>query len=259
MEAAASAPVAPAVPVAPAAQQLAGPQLRDETNANLRRLFAGFQCADLNATVSDDLRVDISGFVGRREDLDKLHDDLRGMDRIKLAGDTVAVYAFPHCAFIKLLRQEASAANAQAAPQLEFNKPSRVYKNGDKLTVKAMQSKQRDGYLYVDYIDNGGTVVHIFPTPLRKNNFVKAGQQVSIGTADPNAKGDERVYEISEPFGPNLIIAISSPKPLFDGQQEEAEPADRYLRNLQARLTGMAATQTGKDLSSAYSLIETVK
>ena len=93
---------------------------------------------------------------------------------------------------------------------------------------------------------------------MRRNNFVKAGQQVSIGTTDANASSEERVYEISEPFGPNLIIAISSPKPLFEGQGEEAEPADQYLRALQARLSLMASTPAGKELSSAYTLIDTV-
>jgi serine/threonine protein kinase len=251
------APAAAAAPTQTAALPIA-PKLRDETNASLQHLFAGFQCADLTADVSDDLRVNLAGFVGQQGDLDKLHNELHGMEHVKLGTDTVAVYTFPHCAFVKLLRETASAAPAAAAPRLDFNKPSRVYKNGDKLTVKATEGKQRDGYLYVDYIDNGGTVVHIFPTPLRKNNFVKAGQQVSIGTTDPNAKGDERVYEISEPFGPNLIIAISSPKPLFEAQPDEAEPADQYLRSLQARLTAMAATPAGKEMSSTYSLIDTV-
>ncbi|MBV8652899.1 MAG: DUF4384 domain-containing protein [Alphaproteobacteria bacterium] len=251
------APAAAAAPTQTAALPIA-PKLRDETNASLQHLFAGFQCADLTADVSDDLRVDVAGFVGQQADLDKLHNALHGMEHVKLGTDTVAVYTFPHCAFVKLLRETASAAPAAAAPRLDFNKPSRVYKNGDKLTVKATEGKQRDGYLYVDYIDNGGTVVHIFPTPLRKNNFVKAGQQVSIGTTDPNAKGDERVYEISEPFGPNLIIAISSPKPLFETHPDEAEPADQYLRSLQARLTAMAATPAGKEMSSTYNLIDTV-
>src|SRR6185312_7253937 len=127
-----------------------------------------------------------------------------------------------------------------------------------KLTVRATAGKLRDGCLYVDYIDNGGTVVHIFPTPLRKNNFVKAGQAVSLGTANPNAKGDERVYEISEPFGPNLIIAIFAPKPLFSGEEAEAEPADQYLRNLQAKLASIASTPAGKELASSYSFIDTI-
>jgi hypothetical protein len=248
---------APTPPVQTAALE---PQLRTQTTTEIRRLVGQFQCADVTANVSDDLRVDLSGFVGQQADLDRLHGALRGIESVRLGSDNVAVYAFPFCAFVKLLRQQAGgASNPVIAPRLDFNKPSKVYHNADKLTLKATAGRQRDSYLYVDYIDNSGTVVHMFPTPMRKNNFVKAGQQVSIGTTDPNAKDDERVYEISEPFGPNLIIAISSPKPLFDRQQEEAEPADQYLRTLQAKLTSLAATPAGKDVSSAYSLIDTVQ
>jgi predicted Ser/Thr protein kinase len=257
--AAASPPAVAPPPAAPAQTAALEVSAKTEAQSRLQGLIAGFQCADVSAEVSDDLRVSLDGFVGRQADLDALRNAVQAGDKVKLASDKVAVYVFPHCAFVKLLRQAANAGNAQLAPKLDFNKPSKVYKSGDKLTVKATESKQRDGYLYVDYIDNGGTVVHIFPTPLRKNNLVKAGQAVSIGTTDPNATTEERVYEISEPFGPNLIIAISSPKPLFDGQEEEAEPADQYLRVLQARLAGIAATPAGKELSSAYSLIDTVQ
>jgi tRNA A-37 threonylcarbamoyl transferase component Bud32 len=248
--------------VTPPPQQSAAltptPQLRAAANARLQSLFGQFQCANLSANVSDDLSAKVTGFVGRQSDLDQLKSGMAAIDGLKPGADTVAVYAWPHCAYIKLLLADASAANAQEAPRLEFNKASKVYKNGDKLTVKATAGRQRDGYLYVDYIDNGGTVVHIFPTPLRKNNFVKAGQQVSLGTASADAKADERVYEISEPFGPNLVVAIYAAKPLFETLGEEAEPADQYLRSLQAKLAGIAATPAGKELASSYSFIDTV-
>jgi len=234
------------------------PQLRAEAEAKLHSLLGEFQCAHLDASLSDDLEARVTGFVGRADDLEKLKRGLGSIDGIRPVAEKVAVYAWPHCAYVKLLAADASAADAGEAPRLAFNKPSKVYKNGDKLTVRATAGKLRDGYLYVDYIDNGGTVVHIFPTPLRKNNFVKAGQQVSLGTTNPNAKGDERVYEISEPFGPNLIIAIFSPKPLFQGGEAEAEPADQYLRSLQAKLASIASTPAGKELASSYSFIDTI-
>jgi serine/threonine protein kinase len=254
----AETPVAPPAtpPPAQTATLAIAPPQRSEIEARLDSLAQRFQCAHLETHIGDDFAW-VSGFVGRQDDLDALRGDIRGISGIKQISENVAVYAWPHCAYVKLTLEAASEASAHEAPRLDFNKPSKIYRNGDKLVVKATIGKAHDGYLYVDYIDNGGTVVHIFPTPLRKNNLVKAGQQVTLGTASANAREDERVYEISEPFGPNLVIAIFSPKPLFEKLGEEAEPADQYLRALQAKLTSLAGTSAGKELASSYSFIDT--
>src|SRR6185437_641868 len=129
---------------------------REDVEAKLKDLIASFQCASVNTRLSEQSGLTLTGFVSRPEDLDRLHRELSGLQGVKLARDAVAVYAWPHCAIVKLLLQDANAAKTSAAPRLQFGKPDLVYHNGDKLTFKVGEERRHDAYLYVDYIDNSG-------------------------------------------------------------------------------------------------------
>src|SRR6185437_7627225 len=102
-------PQAAAKPVQTAAL-IAAPKLRDEVEAKLHSLLGTFQCAELTASLSDDLAARVTGFVGRAEDLDKLRRGLAAIGGIHPVADKVAVYAWPHCAYVKLLAGDASRA-----------------------------------------------------------------------------------------------------------------------------------------------------
>jgi hypothetical protein len=149
---------------------------------------------------------------------------------------------------IKLVDDTATPARAETAPRLQFNNPSLVYKAGDKLIVQASATAAFDGYLYVDYLDNEGTVLHLLPVPEHPNNQIRAGQRLTLG--------GER-YEIGTPFGPNLIVAISSPKRLFPPRTEE-ENAKVYLPVLTKALRAAAADPNGARVVATYTLINTV-
>ncbi|HLH48186.1 MAG TPA: DUF4384 domain-containing protein, partial [Roseiarcus sp.] len=165
---------------------------------------------------------------------------------------------WPHCEVIKLLQDRATAENEAAAPRLQFNIPSLVYKAGDTLVVTATATTAYDGYLYVDYLDNDANVIHLLPAPQHLVNAMKGGQSVTIGAPKTGGRKGERVYEISEPFGPNLIIAISSPKPLFAPRSDEVENAKTYLPVLTAALKAAAAGADGKRVMATHAFINTV-
>jgi serine/threonine protein kinase len=235
----------PATP--PAIQQPAPPQ-RADLLAAAQRIIGGFQCARLSISLGEDLRGTVTGFVGGQMDLSSLRASLVGLRGTSIATDGVNVYERPYCNIVQMLQTGAAAA----APPVEFNRSSKVYHNGEKLVLTA-RGGDHDGYLYVDYIDNTGSVVHMLPAPGRSTNFVKSGNSVTLGAASPSAKSNEQIYEVSEPFGANMIVTILSPKPLFDRPRPEQEPFDQYGDALAAALRN-----AGPGVSSSFSFFDTL-
>lgn len=143
------------------------------------------------------------------------------------------VYEPPFCDIVSLLRQyQKTNVPFGDEASIEFNKPDRVYREGELLMVYVQASKAFNGYLYVDYFDSVGNAVHMFPNPLKPDNAVEAGARITLGTDNANEHPDERHYEIVPPHGRNMIVAISSLTPLFDGVRKEAETIAEYVTTL---------------------------
>jgi eukaryotic-like serine/threonine-protein kinase len=219
---------------------------RGAIEARVKSVLDGFRCADLEPSLSRDYDLTVSGFVSSAADAARLKTALGGIDAIKQVAASVAVFVWPHCEVVKHL-VAAGALHGGAPPQLHVNKPDLTYRAGDKLVIRVTASRRFDGYLYVDYLDNAGTVVHMFPANPRADNAVKAGQEVTLGAAG--------IYEISEPFGPNLIVAISSPRPL-EHATAQMEDAKTYLPALAQALA--AARAAGTPPQAAFTVINTL-
>jgi len=213
--------------------------------AQVKAATQGYRCADVKTALTDDRELRLSGFVSTAGDLAMLRLATSGISQLASVTSAVAVYEWPHCEIVKMLGRAAAAARDTPAPGLQVNAPSLVYKGGDTLIVRARETVAYGGYLYVDYFDNDGNAVHMLPTALRPKNALKAGEEVVLGTAKEGAKPGERIYEIGEPFGPNLIIAIVSPKPLFPRRPEEVESAEGYLPVLAGALDAATAAAKG--------------
>ena len=94
--------------------------------------------------------------------------------------------------------------------RLELSNPDGRYKEGEFLSLNITATPAFDGYLYVDYLDSLGNIVHMLPAPKRTENAVQAGQRITVG-AVPSKKSDAiYYYKIEPPHGRNLIVAITS-------------------------------------------------
>ncbi|HYM03857.1 MAG TPA: serine/threonine-protein kinase [Stellaceae bacterium] len=245
-----AAPPAPSVAALPPATPAPSPRVdRSEIAARLASALQGFRCADLKTNVAEDLSVRVDGFVSSAADERLVRQNIGTVPGLRHVDTNIAVYGWPHCELVKLLGDSGTLAGG-APPRLEFNNPKLDYRSGDKLIVRATESPGFDGYLYVDYFDNDGNVVHLLPNPRQTGNATKARQVVTLG-ADGN-------YEISEPFGPNLVVAISSPVRLFEAARPEAEKAQAYLPALARSLESAGAKSNGRHATSAFSFINTM-
>jgi hypothetical protein len=246
----------PASPPAVSAMLSKPPWDRAAAEAKIQEVTQGYRCSELTSTLTDERELRLSGFVSTADDLAKLRSAASGLPDLSVVSSTVHVYEWPHCEVVKILGPVAAPGSDAVAPRLQLNSANLIYKSGDALVVRARGTPNYSGYLYVDYFDNEGNVVHMLPTTLRPKNALKPGEEVTLGTTKQGGKAGERIYEISEPFGANLIIAISSPKRLFPDRPQEVENADTYLPVLAGAL-GSPGAAKGSAPVVTYTFINT--
>jgi type VI secretion system FHA domain protein len=247
------APPTPAIANAPAAPTPTPAIDRTRLRGALSELFRSFACANLDAEIGDDGTVILTGFVSRGDELTRLHREVSALPHVPRVDSRAIVEPWPFCEVGRLLSTQ--TAGGPTAPQIEASNADRTYREGDALLVTATNHANEDSYLYVDFFDTDGKVVHMLPTALRANNRVAANQRVALGAVPGKAGRNERIYVISPPFGTGMVIALSSTKPLFAELRPEQEDAGAYLAALAGALvrdpvgSGRAARVTSSQQS----------
>jgi type II secretory pathway predicted ATPase ExeA len=122
-----------------------------------------------------------------------------------------------------------------------------VYTAGENLVVDILAA--RDVYLQLDYYQADGQVVHLLPNSLGDNR-VEAGKTFTLGKSENSFQ-----FQISSPFGVEMLMVIASQQPL-EVQQDvpSVEPASHYLERLSKSLKEY---QTHKQVAVAYTRIRT--
>ena len=220
---------------------------RQRVEAEDRRIRAGietvtsqFQCAGLAGTLGDNRDVTVSGFVSSDTDVSKLVAELSAIPGVRRVNPAVTVRPWPFCAAISVVETQAGLEpGLPGKPAIRPNNPSLIYFEGNNLVIRATSTRLYDGYLYIDFIDKQGSVYHLFPTGQRSDNSVFAGQEITVG-GGPGGNPGELALSISRPFGTDMIVAISSPEPLFAEPREFEEPASSYLQVLSEALTAVS-------------------
>ena len=204
----------------------------------LTQALSGFDCASLSATLSKDMKITVSGYVASDVDLKRLGEKLASFNRVTEIVNRATVAGRPACDVLELLHQKTAArADLPTLPVVRPYQHGPVFAADEKLVVEAEATTLYDGYLYVDFVQHDGTVLHMMPGPDRTTNAVKAGERVLLGHGP-------REYTIAPPYGNELLVVISSPTPLFEKPRPQTEKAEGYLAELR-RALDTAETQTG--------------
>ena len=232
----------------------------DTVREDVQKILAKYQCANISPDLSSDGNLSISGFVSSWEDLDKIRLEMSRLEGIMDFSDDLAVHPRPFCEMLVMLqRHQSPGISPSLQTRLELNNPDRRYKRGDYLVVSATVGSAFDGYLYIDYLDSDGTVVHMLPSPKRLQNDVYAGQKVVIGAEGHDPRGYFS-YKIEPPYGPGLIVAITSPKPLFDFPPgAHVETAPEYFPTLRAALKATSLENSFEEVMTTFQFIEIYK
>jgi hypothetical protein len=109
-----------------------------------------------------------------------------------------------------------------------------LFRAGDRLRLD-LQAPDYDSFVYVDYFDASGQVIHLVPNaqvPLRLHapeEDVIAGDGAGLDIT------------IGPPFGQEIVVAFAASRPLFDGLRPLAEPAGPYLQALRDSIAAARA------------------
>lgn len=222
------------------------------------RAVAEFGCADLSATLSSEQKVYVEGRVSSTRDLRALESRLGAIEHVKGVVPRVEVLERPFCDVVDLLGPFGlSAKAARKGPAITVNSPTLSFREGDLLVVEVTAGREDRGYLYVDYLDSGGSFVHMLPSPSQSMNAVAPGQRVVLGSASTGAPAGAQQYEIAPPHGRGMIVAMVSRRPLFTGPRPEVESADDYLAALDAALARSQAEDHAGEMSASSLFFET--
>ena len=108
------------------------------------------------------------------------------------------------------------------------------YAEGDRLTFD-LTAPDYDGFVYVDYFDADGMVIHLVPNEVVPLEHQIAESIVAVGVERADAPSLN--ITIGPPFGQEIAVAFAASSRLYDGLRPITEPADAYLEFLQARVS----------------------
>ncbi len=113
------------------------------------------------------------------------------------------------------------------------------FREGDRLVLKLAVDAYEDNYVYVDYFTMDGAVLHMLSSQTTTDsnaNFLMRGESMLLG--EP---GDIERWDISRPYGNELISVMVSDSPLDIESTEEVEDAQVYLDRVKQVLAASGA------------------
>jgi hypothetical protein len=124
------------------------------------------------------------------------------------------------------------------------------YSAGQALVLD-IQGADYDAYVYVDFFDAAGNVVHLKPNDFTPLVNTPAKSPLQIGSPRPLNPGEPGLYiQIGPPFGQEIAVAFAASEPLYDGVRPLVEPAEPYLDWLRERVS--EARETHPDFKGEW-------
>ncbi|MDQ3959714.1 MAG: serine/threonine-protein kinase [Pseudomonadota bacterium] len=199
--------------------------------AKLDALLSSFTCARLQADFDPD-RILLSGHL-QPEDLPKLKQRLAEIPGLPQVIYEITALTWPYCELVEILFP-LKQLNQEQRLGLEitpYQHPSHYVEEEN--LVLAYTIPSYNSYIYIDYYQLDGGVIHLFPNGMGLNKPVAAKTRHILGDT---AKGQKQ-WQIHPPFGTEMIVIIASSTPLFDQPRPELEQAKDYLSALRKAIT----------------------
>ena len=100
--------------------------------------------------------------------------------------------------------------------------------------VFSLQAPEFDAYIYVDYYDKDGTVVHVLPNSYLEDNRYPANANFTLGDGQDAGGGLE--MRVAPPFSQDIAVVLGTTHPLHEAQRPLQEDAEEYLSWLRNRI-----------------------
>ena len=237
---------APEEPEPPVAAPAPAPEPIDDATleARLEAVSGAMPCgATVEAELGADNNVRLSGYVDSAQDAAELREAFAGLDGIGAVESALEVQPWPFCAILQVIDPYRDPDRQRG---LVITTPDRstLLSGGDALTLDIFLPPDAE-YLYLGYVQTDGRVGYITVLPVRQ--YVQ----------DTGAIRFETGYEISAPFGQEMIVAITSARPLFDQALPAYQPPEDYVAMLRERLAAVRAGEPDAVLDASHLVIST--
>jgi hypothetical protein len=197
----------------------------------LDTVLAAVPCAHLQASVDEAGRVALMGYL-RPEDLPKVTAAISALAGVVGVTSTAETISWPYCEVLTLTRPfDRELQRGSPEPLIRPKQHSFGYKQGENLMIE-IAVPDSGSYIYVDYFQQDGSVVHLFPNSKNQHKLYRAKTRFSIGEAVLGGKQ----WSIQAPFGREMIAMVAASQPLFKEPNPEVENATDYLGKLRAVL-----------------------
>ena len=190
-------------------------------------------CALVSGDVADPGgNVSVTGLAGHGTPLSELHRVISDAAPTAAVDWRVASFDGPYCRALDVLHPAAAGFGVPAGGfAMGLRSGKRPLTDRELITVD-LTMPDFPAWLLVDYLQHDGTIVHLYPTAKNPAHVFAAGSHQSLG--DPTTGGER--WEVGEPYGTDMIIAVASSTPLFTQKRKDLEQADDYLRALQGAI-----------------------
>jgi hypothetical protein len=242
-------------------QPLDASQNADTPRDAISQLLASVPCARLAATfIPETGTLELRGHIPNNDLRAPILTAIRQQlgDSIPVGGSMV-VLPSPQCDVL-------SALDNLGLPQStkQTNDPKELgavtqlttfdYAAGERVIIR-MKSYDFPAYVYVDFFDVDGNVLHLRPNKWEPLQYYQPGARITVGD---DSTGRPAVKFIARPpFGRELVVAYASSVPLYDGLRNTIEPAGQYLAYLRSRIAELKATHPDYKGDWVYMFVET--
>jgi eukaryotic-like serine/threonine-protein kinase len=231
------------------------------TRASLLAALAPVGCTLASADVQDASHIVLDGIAGSgapETALRRAANDAAGGLNVSWG---VRSFSGPYCDALNVIRP----AGAGRFGMVLKGNVVRLRKNDN--IVMQFTMPDFPAYLQIDYFASDGSLTHLVADDgarvsimtssgwkvMGPSRSYRAGTTVSVG--EPNTKSQDGSWQVDEPFGTDMILAIASEAPLFTAPRSTDETAAVYLAALQAALD--SAQSHGKRVASQALIVET--
>jgi serine/threonine protein kinase len=201
---------------------LAPPPSEGEIRARLAAATAGYQCASLAYTLGPDRSVRVSGYAATQSDIDRLRRTVADIGGIAKVDFAIRLRIWPYCQAVAILQpllRHPSRVPASVALWPEGG----AARLGQPLAIE-VRAPSFDGFLYIDYFDRTGEVLHLFPNSEDRLNFRPAQNHLVLGRPPLL-----RCWILGGGAGGRLVTLVATAEPLFADHRPEVENARDYL------------------------------
>ncbi|MBB2927647.1 serine/threonine protein kinase [Paraburkholderia silvatlantica] len=240
-KAASEAPASPVLAAAPAAVVASVPAAVPASSAPvadaasvaaLNATLARIPCSALAASLPGHV-VQVRGFANTGENMAHVHDALAQTPGGQAAKLDVTAVENHNCEVVSAFAPYWRANHLAGGGATIHTRPLDARLTQGMPLIVDITTPHYESYVNVDYFALDGSVVHLVPSNVERDNQAPPGFSATVGGSG--------YWLVDKPFGTEMIVLLITPAPLFDGLRPASESRAAYLAAVEQQLKQMEA------------------